>query len=259
MTENGNVPEEEKNQSEQEQTRTTRSGLSYAIGFYTNLKPSNKSWREISRAMRTVKIAFIRAERRLFRLLKRYFDGYPFGMRGHLQISVNVDDEEVDNAGGVFSPENKELHVNKYVFPLCEDGAHLDMRNMLKNRRLLEHTVTHELIHFAFTEYKYDGESDVPVGWTVGLCPPENVGEYIDFSADAKWITGGWLDEILTERLALHVSGYKKTGALVRGYNVSDGDKAFYDKVMEKLRVGPVSLESILSALYYHDKKYFIE
>lgn len=67
------------------------------------------------------------------------------------------------------------------------------------------------------------------------------------------------MDEVLTERLTMHISGWTKTDTMLYENNISDEDKNIFEKVKQKLTVGPVKFDSIVNALYYHDKTIFFD
>ena len=57
----------------------------------------------------------------------------------------------------------------------------------------------------------------------------------------------------------MHISGWTETGTMLYENNISDGDKHIFEKVKQILTVGPVELESIVNALYYHDMSVFLD
>lgn len=232
----------------------------YSISFYTNLPKTKESWAEIRRAMRVVERAYKWADRRLRKALRHMFEDYPNNHSSNeLKIAVNVDKDNTDHCGGVFYPENNEIIINKYVEPIVLEGKEPYLLNLFDDKNRLRHIIAHELIHYAFAEYEYSNDKEEPTGWTVGLCSEENTANPVEKLSGTKWKVEEWLDEVLTERLAMHISGWAKTDTMLYENNISDEDKNIFEQVKQKLTVGPVVFESIVNALYYHDKSIFLD
>lgn len=232
----------------------------YSMSFYTNLPATKKSRVEIRQAMWAVERAFKWADKRIRKACRHMFDDYPNNHHSNeLEIAVSVDKDSPDSCGGAFYPENNAIIINKYVKPIPLENKEPNVINLLENRKHLRHIVVHELIHYAFTEFDYSDDDDTPVSWKVGLCSKENTTNHVDKLSNKKWKIDEWLDEVLTERLALHISGWMVTGAMFYENNISDDDKCIFEKVKQKIIVGPVELESIVNALRYHDKKIFLD
>lgn len=232
----------------------------YSIDFTTNLEKSIRTQIEINSAMRIVERTFRRADKKLRKILAPVFCDYPNNYYTNcLSVVVNVDKEDADHCGGMFYPEDCEIIINKYVIPIVDDDKPNYVMNLIEDRKRLFHIVIHELIHYAFTEYHYaDGET-TPQSWTVGLCSKEDTSTSVNKQCGKKWEVDEWLDEMLTERLAMTVSGFNKTAVMFYEDNVKDEDKPFYDKVKDRFINGPLDIKNILYALYYHDKKYFFD
>lgn len=235
-----------------------KSEKEYSINFYTNLPKTKESWAEICRAMRVVERAYKWADRRLRKALRESFYDYPNNHSSNeLKIAVNIDKDNTDHCGGVFCPEDNEIVINKYVEPIVFGDKVPYLLNLIDDKNRLRHIIAHELIHYAFTEYEYTGDKDKPISWTVGLCAEENTANPVEKLSSKKWKVDEWLDEVLTERLAMHISGWAKTDTMLYEKNISDEDKNIFEKVKQKLTVGPVVFDSIVNALYYHDKSIF--
>ena len=231
----------------------------YSISFYSSLPHSRKSWREIRRAKRIVERNFLRAHKRLRRELGHIFDGYPNNHHSNaVQISVNVDKGNADHCGAVFCPEDSEIVINKYAVPISDEGEEAEVMNLFADKKRLRHNIVHELVHYAFTEYEYADGSETPVSWTVGLCSQENTSHHVGKKYDKKWKTEEWLDEVLTERLAMHISGWTKSGLTLYENNVGKKDKHIFEKVKDRLINGPLVFENMVEALYRHDKDIFL-
>jgi hypothetical protein len=152
-----------------------------------------------------------------------------------------------------------EIVINKYVSPVSLKGNETSVKNLFKDKKQLLHILIHELIHYAFTEYEYTDDGNEPSNWTVGLCSKESTSSYAEKEYYKKWKIDEWLDEVLTERLAMHVSGWEKTGALLYENNVRERDKPVFEKIKEKIINGPILFEDIVKALYYHNGKFFLD
>ena len=238
-----------------------KSQLKYTISFYTNLQESKKSWLEINRAMRVVERAYKWADKHLRKVVYPIVCNYPNNYKkNNLVIAVNIDNENVGHSGGSFYPEDNEIVINKYAEPICYTGVKLDVLNLLKDKKRLRHIIVHELIHYAFTEYKYTKERQEPTEWRVGLSPWENTDNPVDKSFDKKWGLDEWLDEVLTETLARYITGWpiKHTIQLYE-QNLSDEHNDTLEKVKQRFVDGPVVIENIINALYYHDKSIFLD
>lgn len=172
---------------------------------------------------------------------------------------IYVDKDNIDHCGGFFYPQTNEIIINKYVAPIISGDKEPYIMNLLKEKKRLRHIVVHELLHYAFTEYKYADDEELPVSWTVGLCSEENTTNPVDKQFGKKWKIDEWLDEVLTERLAKHISGWTKTATMLNEENISDEDKHIFENVKRKLTENPNELKNIVSALFYHDMNIFLE
>lgn len=232
----------------------------HVVGFYSSLPHNKKNWREIHDATKRIEHAYQWADKRIRKGLCLILDGYPNNYyTGKLTISANVDPEEVDHYGGFFYPEDNEIVINKYVRPIVAGNKTVEVIDLLKDKKRLRHIITHELIHYAFTEYEYAEGDEKPVHWTVGLCSEENTTTHVDKKSNVKWKIDEWLDEVLTEKLAMHFSGWSKMGVLLYENNISNDDKYIFELVKKKLTKGPLILEDIVNALYYHNKDIFLK
>lgn len=210
--------------------------------------------------MKTLERVFKWADKQLRKGLEDLLNCYPNNFyTGELKVSVNVDKEEVDHCGGVFCPEDNEIVINKYALPIVANDKQAEVINLFKDKKRLRHVVLHELIHYAFTEYIYSEDNEKPVGWTVGLCTEENTASHVEKEANKKWKTDEWLDEVLTERLTMHFSGWAKTGMPLYQNNISEDDMDTFKLVKDKLINGSAFFDDIVNALYHHDKNIFLK
>ena len=182
--------------------------------------------------MRVVKRAYKGADRHLRKALPTIFGNYPNNYNSkELKISVNLDKDNTDHCSRGFYPENNEILMNKYVEPIVIERKEPYLLNLLDDISRLRHIIEHELIYYAFAEYEYSNDKDEPTGWTVGLCSEENTANHVQKLYGTKWEVDEWLDDVLTERLAMHISGRTKTDTVLYENNISDEDKNIFEKV----------------------------
>ena len=132
------------------------------------------------------------------------------------------------------------------------------MKNLLKDKRRLRRLVLHELIHYAFTEYEYLNGGDKPSCWKVGLCSREKTASKPIKSLNKKWKIDEWLDEVLTEAVAIFISGAKSGNLRYCEEFVYKKDAQMHERVCNKFTGGTVYFEDIINALRYHDKDIFL-
>ena len=194
----------------------------YTIEYSSSRRDETKEEiREARKACSFVEKVFNKAYRKLIRYLKKHggFDNEPNNYYDdNLNIIVRIDKENLDHYGGAFCPDDNIIVINKYVMPISSKSC--ESINLFKNKKSLEHILIHELIHYAFTEYTY-GKGKKPKSWVVGLCSPEDMHKSVEKGFDKIWGLDEWLDEALTEYLAMNISGKLRKNALLHEENIS--------------------------------------
>lgn len=236
----------------------------YPIDMYSTLKWNEENAQMANETADLINEIFNKAYDNII----DFFDSYNKGNIDNnsiIPLCIGICFDKLDSKPheASYIPEKNQVRIYKY----CKPYTNNSIVNILDNPKFVESILTHELLHYSFTTFSYETINDEQrlKNYQVGLRKEILSSQELSAKEYAELDRYRWLDEILTELLAVVISGTNHISGIYLEYYqqlVKKEDMQIFYSLIHHIENGVIDntfLKTCIDSLSSHNPQIIID